>query len=73
MRRREAAPVVNAGGMVAMVDAVSSGIALTDTYFQAIELRSTPPMMTASTWRFSRHQRRFDEAPASNTSGGRRE
>ena len=24
----------------------------------------------ASTWRFSRHQRRFDEAPASDTSEG---
>jgi SAM-dependent methyltransferase len=35
---REAARVVKAGGMVAMVDTVSSGIPLTDTYFQAIEL-----------------------------------
>jgi ubiquinone/menaquinone biosynthesis C-methylase UbiE len=35
---REAARVVKPGGMVALVDTVSSGIPLTDTYFQAIEL-----------------------------------
>ena len=35
---REAARVVKPGGMVAMVDTVSSGIPLIDTYFQAIEL-----------------------------------
>jgi len=35
---REAARVTKPGGMVAMVDTVTSGIPLIDTYFQAIEL-----------------------------------
>ena len=35
---REAARVVKPGGMVCMVDTVTSGIPLIDTYFQAIEL-----------------------------------
>ena len=35
---REAARVVKPGGMVSMVDTVTSGIPLIDTYFQAIEL-----------------------------------